>query len=377
MWLNRHIKIMVIGILVITVAAFSFASRQEPKLPAAGNEITQILATSNLKEQVRLYRALITRVGPEQAQEDLYKSGLPFTGETHLLNHTVGDMIYEKDGLAGITKCRNYFLESCYHGLLLKVIGGSADKDIEEVTQIMQHCEAAGPSVPAQCAHGIGHGYVAAVGYANLDRGLKQCEVLAEKVPAFPLYNCLDGGFMENIWAVHEGEPSPERWVKEADNFYPCNDPRLQSPAYGDPCWSNQPSLLYQRFQGDLKKVGEICLIVTPGTLQSTCFNGLSRQIHPLTKNKLDKVISHCAELPSAWQSYCRTTIVTAAFSVGDRSLPFELCAQADGEEESVCYSNLTGSIHGSTNNADEKRNLCNRIAETDKAPREQCLAGV
>ena len=375
-WLNKNIRFILPLLLLVIIGGFlllrQLVAHKEPAV-SSGNEIAQILATEDLKTRVKLYRALIERVGPVQAQEDLLNSGLPFTGETHLLNHTVGDYIYEMHGLEGITMCRNYFLESCYHGLLLHVIGGDAAKDLQDIKTIMSHCDAAGPTVAVQCAHGIGHGYVA-VSYANLDRGLKQCTILGEKIENFPVFNCLDGAFMENIWAVHEGEPSPDRWVKDGDDFYPCNDARLQLPGYAEACWSNQPSLLYQRYSADLSKVGSICQTVTPDRLRETCYNGLSRQIHPLTENKIDRVFSLCSQLSEEWHGYCRTTIVGAAFSVGDRKLPYDMCLKETGADKDNCYAMLIGSIRGSRTDTAEIRRLCTRIPETDQTPRLQCL---
>jgi len=339
---------------------FLFLKFRDATPTSAGNEIALIKQTKDVKQQSKYYRALIERVGPEQAQVDLYNSGLPFTGETHLINHTVGDYLYEKYGVEGITQCRNYFLESCYHGLLLHVIGGDADTDFEDVQNAVDHCFKAGNSVITQCAHGIGHGYVAAVGYANLDGALEQCSKIAARLPSFPVYNCHDGVFMENIWAVHGGEPSPDRWVKETDDVYPCNDARLKSE-HLNPCWSNQPSLLYQRY-GDFKKIGEICLTVTPEDAQQICFDGLSRQIHPLTRNQPDEVFKLCNKLPTNWRNACYLTNVIAAFSVGDRSMPFEVCARLQNAHKTECYQNLGVMIDVYAENPAQKKRFCNKI---------------
>lgn len=335
------------------------------------NEIKMIKQTTVLKEQASYYRALLERVGAEEAQEQLLRSGLPFTGETHLLNHTAGDYIYEKYGIEGIAKCRDYFLGSCYHGLLLHVIRGDAEEDFDQVKNAIEHCVRAGSALVGQCSHGIGHGYVAAVGYAHLDTALEQCSKLAAGIPDLQVYNCYDGAFMENVWGVHGGEPSPDRWVKADDPIYPCNDPRLK-PEHINPCWSNQPSLLYQYYGGDLKKVGETCLTVRPEDAKSTCFDGLSRQIHPITQNKPDEVFRLCANLPADWQNFCHISNVKAAFSVGDRSMPYEVCARIDQGAKAECYQSLSGIIAAYATSPDQKREWCNKIKDTDY--RKSCM---
>ena len=337
-----------------------------------GREVQMILASQDRQEQIKYYLALLERVGPVEAQEQLYRAGLPFTGETHLLNHTAGDYLYEKHGLEGITYCRDYFLESCYHGLLLRVISGKANDDMDSIKRIMDHCQQAGVAVPSQCAHGIGHGYVAAVGYAQLVTALEQCDAIGAQIANFPLFNCHDGAFMENVFGVHEGKPSPDRWVKEDDDFYPCNDPRLRTQ-HINPCWSNQPALLFQRRHGNLAQVGEICLKVSPEGAQRTCFDGLSRQINPLTENKMEKVFSLCGQLPPEWQQFCYQVNVGASFSLGDRTMPYKVCAQLKDPAKTECYQVLFARISVYAKDSQDKQGLCERIHAQDAGQRQSC----
>ncbi len=364
----------VILALIAVIIGLNMWVRLQPEQSGQGTsqEIQNILATNNKQERIKFYRLLLERVGPVEAQEQLFRSGLPFTGETHLLNHTAGDYIYEKHGVEGITLCRTYFLESCYHGLLLHVISGEADNDMVDIKKIIEHCQKEGPGVPLSCAHGIGHGYVAAVGYANLTKGLEQCDKLGANIPSFPLYNCLDGAFMENVWGLHSGAPSPDRWVKPGDDSYPCNDTRLK-PEYTKPCWNNQPQILYQRYFGDLVKIGQICLGVAPEVDKESCFYGLSNQIHPLTENQTPKVISLCDNLPADWRVFCYITIVKAAFSVGDRSMPYEMCAQLTDLDKSKCYQHLSAVISIYTTSQEEQQAACDRIHEADANQRQPC----
>ena len=235
----------VIALLVIWLAV-SYAYQ-------ASGEIAAIKKSRNLQEQTRFYNELINRVGPEQAQEDLLRSGLPFTGETHLLNHVVGDYLYKKYGVAGLSQCRDYFLSSCYHGFVLNAIAAGGT---DEVVKIMESCRQQGAPTAAQCAHAVGHGFLAYGGYKTLLEALKLCDEMSGRVSGFPLWNCHDGVFMENIWGVHDGEPSPDRWVSSTDPFYPCNDPRI-AENYLKGCWSNQPALMYQR--SEERRVGKEC----------------------------------------------------------------------------------------------------------------------
>lgn len=325
-------------------------------------EIKEIKAIKDLDRQVVLYKKLIDRVGPVEAQEELKNSGLPFDGQTHLLNHTVGDVLYDRYKEAGLSLCKDYFLSSCYHGFVIRAI---ADSGFLGLKDIMKTCWEKGEHVAVQCAHAIGHGFLAWSGYASLTTALKDCDKLATLSNRFPLYNCHDGVFMENVWAVHEdGKPSKDRWLDPADPIYPCNDQRLEY-RYIKACWSNQPMRMYQMFAGDVSQVGQKCLAVLDREHQETCFDGLARQIHPLTNGSVTETFRLCSLLPSSWTNSCVISIVKATFSVGDTQTPFSLCNRLSIDVQTSCYTTLSEIIVSYTRGDPQKRqSLCRRVPE-------------
>ncbi len=354
---------------VCIATASNLNTSSKPINSKQSDEISRIKKTKNLVEQSEIYRSLMDRVGPEEAQEMLYKSELPFDGQTHLLNHTVGDYLYEKYGPAGLSKCRDYFLSSCYHGFLLHAI---AHDGMTEVSKAFESCLEKGPTVSVQCAHAIGHGFLANGGYKNLTQALKTCDEAAKNMKRFPVYNCYDGVFMENIWAVHEGEPSPDRWIKPDDLFYPCDDPRIDQK-YILACWSNQPSLAYQLSKGDFKKVAEeVCLNIKNKEFQDMCFDGLARQIHPSTGGTSEGTFRLCSLMPSSkWVNFCISVNAGSSYSVGDRSLPFEICNNARPDGKNECYGHLIGVVKAYSKEGDDFKKLCSKIS--DSSWRKEC----
>ncbi len=286
------------------------------------SEIDQILLAANRREKIRWYEALIDRVGPVKAQEALRGSGLPFDGETHLLNHTVGEYLYDHLGPEGLIYCRDYFLGSCFHGFIIRAVGGGRVENIEE---IIENCAAAGSALLVQCGHALGHGFLALEGYENLPAALNRCDQI--EFPDFPHFNCYDGVFMENIFGVHEGVFSAKRWIKSDDARYPCNDPRIV-PKYLEACWLNQPALMYRLFHADLARVGKECFAVPDRFFKEACFDGLARQIHPLAAGQATEAGRLCGLLPTDWTDFCVLRIVNAALGFGDRNLSRELCPQ-------------------------------------------------
>lgn len=280
-------------------------------------------------------------MGPVEAQEQMLRSGLPFTGETHLLIHTVGDFIYDRYGPDGLPYCRDYFLSACYHGFIINTL---ADHGIKGMAEVMDKCVAAPPGVSAQCAHASGHGFVAWHDY-DLVKGAEMCDELGARVENFPYFNCYDGVFMENVWGVHDGKPSEKRWVKSDDFFYPCNDSRIPEK-YLKGCWSNQATLVYQYLHGNLEKTAKFCDGVPEAEYRDTCYNNLYRQIHPLTNGKPDRALSLCEKTGDNRQEECILTNMQAYWSVGDREVPYEICRILSGPIQSDCFERLIGMVN-------------------------------
>lgn len=321
-------------------------------------ELVKIKESNNIDEQRRLYTKLLDRVGPEKAQEGFQHSGVQFTGQMHLLNHTAGDYIWEKYGVSGITKCKDYFSYSCYHGFILNALGGGNLKNID---LIMAECKKQGVDSYAQCSHAVGHGYLAYVGYANLLKGLDLCDQTQMRVSDFQVSYCHNGVFMENIWGLHEGRPSPERWVSATDMRYPCNDPRI-AETYLPECWYNQSiHMMNAFFNGDLVKVAQVCNDVQGEKSKYMCFDGTFRSLNTATENNIEAKFEKCKQMPEGWKETCIAVVISASFQQGDRVLPFRICADTEfGKKE--CYIKLIDSISYSIKSDQERDMLCQRI---------------
>lgn len=337
------------------------------KIPPQTEEIAQIKKVNNIDQQVKFYKKLIERVGPEQAQEELFHSGLPFDGQTHLLNHTVGDYLFDKYGNEGLTHCKDYFLSSCYHGFVLRAIGANGLDGLDPVLEI---CSQKGYYVMVQCTHAIGHGLLVWFDYPNLIKALQSCDEIGAKRSDVPLFSCYDGIFMENIWGIHNGKPSPERWIKEGDLIYPCNDVRIDEK-YINACWAEQPTIIYQQTQGNIPKVSDECLKLKNPTYQTTCFDSLARQINPIANGDVDKLFHLCSLVAKQWQDSCLFSNVASFYSIGDKKIPFEICSRLSNSTQQTCYEMLAGIISVNTNSAEERKELCNKIPNV--AQRSQC----
>ncbi len=329
--------------------------------PAPNNkksiEIEQIRKTTDIKKQSDIYLKLIERVGPVEAQEELLHSGLPFSGNTHLLNHTVGVYLYKKFGPKGIIYCKSYFSSSCYHGI---IINSLADKKVDKVTEMMAACGKEGKGVLSQCVHGLGHGILPYVGYKNVVEALSMCDSLGEKIEGVSPFICHTGVFMENIWGVHGGVPSPDRWVDVRDPHYPCNDPRIEYK-YRRACWYNQHTLMEKYYKRDIAKVGKDCHALTDKSFQKECFAGLFNAIEVSSRGNVEKQLKNCGLMPADWKSRCLIDQVIVEVSHGGADTSYKICSVMKEGDKRECYRTLSNVIVYYMK-PDQQKILCSRI---------------
>lgn len=355
-----HVGLLVV--VIVSIGGFLSTGNDQP------SEIREIKSTTDLAVRADAYEALIERVGIEEAQELLLRSGLPFNGESHLLNHTSGDWLYEHFGPDGLAYCRDYFLGSCYHGVILNTI---ADHGLNGVEALMESCYVKGNATAAACAHGIGHGLLSWTGYALLPQAAAHCERFGERDPRFPTFNCYDGVFMENVWGVHSGEPSPDRWRDDTNPLFPCNDPQIKD-VWREGCYSNQASILFPLFEGDIAQAGAVCEQVENQKQQAICFDGIARQIHPIIEGDARGVFALCSRLTIPWDTQCILSIVSADFSTGGRTLPYELCEQIGSAHQQSCYTTLFDVINFTLADKEEETQSCLLIENAEQ--QQNCL---
>ena len=324
-------------------------------------EISALLSATDPGEQQKLIKALVSRIGPESAQDELVRSGLPFTGESHLVIHTVGALLYERLGTQGITHCRPYFLGACYHGFLIEAV---SEHGPDVIPAIWFHCQEGGPATMNQCAHAAGHGLLA-WSKRSIKAVLSTCDSISAHMDHFTPFNCYDGVFMENIWGLHHEHMGQH--LEAAMNLDDTCDDRSFEQRYVPACWGNQVSVLYKKFKGDLSKISRECESLPNDANKDACFNGLARQINPLTRGSADEAFRLCAEASSG-QRYdnCLITNSEAAFSVGDEAkMPFEICSRIEEGFRAICYQRLSSLIAVYTGkNTERAERLCAIITE-------------
>ncbi len=135
----------------------------------------------------------------------------------------MGTLLYQKEGIEGLSVCDNSFGFGCYHQFFVEAIGGYGVEVIPELDRVC--VEAYGP-LGIGCQHGIGHGLVEYFGYDDGDL-LKELALCTMTTVVNDYFGCISGIFMQyNLPATFDGMRalSHVRAFDPQEPTAPCND---------------------------------------------------------------------------------------------------------------------------------------------------------
>jgi hypothetical protein len=351
--------ILLIGILLVFLFFNKLVPQNAYETSQNVPELKDILDSADLKKQLNATRKLADRVGVEEAQEILYRSSLPRTGEGHLVVHQIGYSAYKNYGVDAVTKCKDYFLYACYHGAIIEA---ASDKGFEIIPKMTDNCKKyAGRYF--QCVHGAGHALVAMWGY-DLPKALEMCDEFYENETDTPsvLISCHNGAFMENIFGVHDWETgkAPVRdWLSDDDPYFPCNQ---FGEKYQEGCWANQASRIFHLNRGDLAQTTKDCDSIGNEQYTYWCVDSLARQINSLTYGNPLATFEICKQMGTHWYDTCVLINAGAYYSLTGRDEAIAICAEASSGLKIDCYNGLISSISSDPIEQSEKELLCQKI---------------
>ncbi|MCI0434463.1 MAG: hypothetical protein L0271_12610 [Gemmatimonadetes bacterium] len=291
----------------------------------------------------------------------------------HQIAHALARFAVAENGydVAAVAGCRPIFHSGCYHGALEAWFGNRPDAGPDEVRRACGSALESGASGMAhlECAHGVGHGLVAAAGH-DLVRAVTLCDALAGRAAE----SCHSGAFMENAMnAVRESAvtttgpvgpgamaaptmahahgahpvetgPHPEH-MRRNDPDYPCSSFEAR---YAGACWMYQPFIMMSLIGLTPAATLQAC-DAAPG-IAAACYTGFGTQVAGGNLENQREVYRLCGLGSADRLGDC---IAGAAEYIMDitwtleRALPF--CADAPEPARDACFRRLgerLGVIH-------------------------------
>ncbi len=373
---TQHLKVFLIVLILINLLLWLILTKQKPIVVGNKIEVAEISAILNSNDQDyrrKEARILAERVGPDKALELLKNSALPFTGDSHLLVHEVGYVIYQRYGKDALLHCKDDFNFGCYHGVI--ITAASSNKEgLKYIKEMVDRCRGNWTKF-AQCAHAVGHGLEAMWDY-DLPKSLADCDKLFEGEVSYKnaVIHCHDGVFMENLFGLHDSgvrTSYQRKWLSDSDIYFPCD---AVAEKYQQGCWYNQASRIYQMKDGNINMTATACETLKNTDNKRWCFNNLARQITSSTNNNIDKVFELCGETGSSRKADCAIDTAVQYYAQGGRMKAIQICKNPVGSFQNDCFKQIAPMIAVDTIiSKSEKESLCGEIGDY----KSECLIGV
>lgn len=225
--------------------------------------------------------------------------------DQHGLAHVFGGALYDVAGMGGVGVCDSQFSFGCFHEFIGRAI---RDEGLPVIHVLHKACVAHNLDNPLACQHGLGHGILAAIGYAekDLDEARNLCAHLDD---AKWVGSCYGGVYMEYNMRTMLGDDGFPR-EREGDLYAPC----LTEP----------------------KNAQRACVYYLPQWWRVQLF-GEGRGV----QSTYDQIIEYCSALSGELRRSCMVGVGSNA--VSDRA-PTEaavLCARAEGGDRRECLAGV------------------------------------
>lgn len=352
--------------------------------------IGQVATFDELKDR---FEKLAEEKGARYAFEVLRRAPVPPNTDMHLLGHTVGDKLFEQEGVEGIAVCTQEFRNACSHSI---VIGALREEGEGALPKIRESCKEApgGPGAYTMCFHGLGHGVFTFYDY-EYEPTVGFCEKTGtDEYRNREAIECIGGSVMELMGGGgHDPDGlahAQEEYLNPKDPLAPCFATFMPEYAQGI-CLTYLTPQLWRIAGIELGspnpelfgKAFAYCdrIPASKAHLRAACYGGFGKEFVPLTAARdiraVDKlseenmrtVIAWCekAEVEDGIAS-CIGDALSSLFWGGenDPEASFRFCSlqEVDTPGYSACYERLGGAIRSYVVDAEVRRAQCARIPE-------------
>ena len=274
-----RLKVGVVAILaiILAIAHASYSARADVP-PLA------------LRELDLYWGEKIDRLGPQRAYDefkDYYSTSLK---GSHFAAHTMGNQLYKKLGLKGISFCDESFGYGCYHGLLGQALVEMGPESIKKA--VGDICDLGLRKKQSGCTHGAGHGILEYFGGDDILKGLETCTYLFGEGSEG---GCPNGVFMDyNAPFSSDGTHALYRPFDPHHPLSPCDRAGLPT-RFLDACYISLASYVWDSV-GGIAGVADLCA-KAPASRRAACYSGIGIQLPGSVGYVQDTVIAECDRL--------------------------------------------------------------------------------
>lgn len=385
-----YMAVAILGLSLGFFAASGYLSR------------TSFAEAATIGQDVRSFGELTERFaklakekGAAYAFDILRIAKVPPNTDTHLLGHSIGEMLYQEKGVAGMADCTQDFRNACSHAIVIGTMGEYGDAGAPPLIQEACRSAPGGTGAYTMCYHGLGHGVFAYFGY-DLAKTVAYCQKFGTEARDMrESVECVGGTIMELVGGGGHARTlwlaAREKYITP-DPFSPCMSSALPDDDMRSICLMYMTPELVARAGGSASrfdpryfaKAMSLCdtIPASKQDLRDSCYGGFGKEFVPLANDHDIRTVDRMSDAQYAtavtWCNYAKSAdgkdscIRSEVASVmwGGETNPdtwFRFCGLISGTLQDSCYDELAGSIYQYIR--DERRTaLCKRLPDTYQA---------
>lgn len=232
------------------------------------------------------YKAAFERIKKDYADEA--------PSDQHFAVHILGEIIYERLGINGISECDAVYGFGCHHGFLARIV---AEEGVSVIRKLDDACiEVFGSTLATGCQHGIGHGALDLAQW-DVERALALCENTTEIVP---ILGCMSGVFMEYFNPQNTGIPGKDAPAAPLlDMERPFDICLTMGEKYRRSCYFEMPVWWLGRTEHNFVVAGSLCEQAPDAVAREYCYMGFGNIAGPMRNFSKSDALKVCDQMPS------------------------------------------------------------------------------
>jgi hypothetical protein len=331
--LNKN-TILVIGLAVVGLMLGGVLWYVNVGEKEDGSEPVLTGDAAALREMKKKWETVIETKGGEEAYIEFLAEVPKSPIDPHSQAHAFGEALYNIEGIEGLKACDSAFEFGCYHSFFGVAVH---NEGIETLPQFDEACKTKYGDMNLPCQHGIGHGVLVYTDYNKLQDALALCETINK----MPTGGCSSGVFMEYNFHTMDDSAAGFRRDESEGLYAPCD---TLPERFQQSCYFEQVQWWQGIFQGDFKKIGELCSKFDIGSANYTaCYNGTGNYAAAQADRQLEDIVELCGEMPEeSSRALCHEGASWLLRSEEDKKDDAkQLCELLEGTYESECLDKL------------------------------------